>query len=329
MSDVETAVGITTTIPCEVVFAAGLRPVDLNNRFITSADPAKMVEDAEHAGFPRNTCAWIKGIYSAARALGLRRVIAVARGDCSNTHALAEILETEGIEVIAFSFPYRREERDLASELERLCARLGTTLERAEEQKRRLDAVRGTVREIDRLTFEEGRVSGEENHLWLINCSDFRGDPGRYARDAGAFLAEARERAPRPEGVRLAVIGIPPICAGLYPALEALGGSVIFNEMQRQFSMPHKTESLLEQYRSYTYPYDIFFRLADVTREIKRRRVAAVVHYVQSFCFRGIQDRLVRRELGVPILTLECDRPGPLDARSRTRIEAFMEMLGA
>lgn len=329
MIDAETAVGITTTIPCEVVFAAGLRPVDLNNRFITSPDPAKMVEDAEHAGFPRNTCAWIKGIYSAARALGLRRIIAVARGDCSNTHALAEILETEGIEIIDFSFPYRRQERDLTSELERLCSRLGTTLEAAEEHKHRLDAVRRTVGEIDRLTSEEGRVSGEENHLWLINCSDFRGDPDRYARDAETFLAAAREREPRPEGVRLAVIGIPPIAADLYPMLEGLGGSVVFNEMQRQFSMPYKTETLLEQYQSYTYPYDIFFRLADVACEVKRRRVAAVIHYVQSFCFRGIQDRLVRRELGLPILTLECDRPGPLDARSRTRIEAFMEMLGA
>ena len=69
MTDMDKSVGITTTIPSEIVYAAGLRPVDLNNRFITSDDPAKMVEDAEHAGFPRNVCSWIKGIYSAARDL--------------------------------------------------------------------------------------------------------------------------------------------------------------------------------------------------------------------------------------------------------------------
>ena len=321
------SVGITTTIPSEIVYAAGLRPVDLNNRFITSADPAKMVEDAEHAGFPRNVCSWIKGIYSAASDTGIRRIIAVARGDCSNTHALAEILETEGIEVIDFSFPYRRDPDDLAAELAKLCGRLGTTMAAAEEQKRRLDSVRRTTGEIDRLTFEDPRVSGEENHLWQINCSDFGGDPDRFAADADAFLDEARARDPLPGGPRLGFIGIPPICSDLYAAFEALGAQVVFNEMQRQFSMPAETATLLEQYRAYTYPYDIFFRLDDIERELKRRQIAAVVHYVQSFCFRGIQDRIVRSRLDVPVLTLECDRPGPLDARSRTRIEAFMEMI--
>lgn len=329
MTDADKDIGITTTIPSEIVYAAGLRPVDLNNRFITSANPAKMVEDAEYAGFPRNVCSWIKGIYSAARELGVRRIIAVARGDCSNTHALAEILETEGIEIIDFSFPYRRDPDDLRSELAKLCDRLGTTMAAAEEQKLRLDAVRKTVGEIDRLTSEELRVSGEENHLWLINCSDFGGDPDKYAADAETFLAGARERDPLPDRPRLGFIGIPPICSDLYAALDELGAAVVFNEMQRQFCMPYETHTLLEQYRAYTYPYDIFFRLEDIGRELARRRIGAVIHYVQSFCFRGIQDRLVRDRLGVPVLTLECDRPGPLDARSRTRLEAFMEMIGA
>jgi benzoyl-CoA reductase/2-hydroxyglutaryl-CoA dehydratase subunit BcrC/BadD/HgdB len=322
-------IGITTTIPVEIVYAAGLRPVDLNNRFITAADPARMVEEAEHAGFPRNICSWIKGIYAAARRSKIRRIIAVARGDCSNTHALTEILETEGVDVLDFSFPYRRDTEELRAELDKLCRRLDTTMAAAAEQKRRLDAVRRVVREIDRLTFEEGRVSGEENHLWLIHCSDFRGDPAAYAADAEAFVDRAAARPPRTHPVRLGLIGIPPICSDLHATLEDFGGAVVFNEMQRQFSMPYGTADLLEQYRRYTYPYDIFFRLDDVARELERRRIDGVIHYVQSFCFRGIQDRLVRERLDLPILTLECDRPGPLDARSRTRIEAFMEMLGA
>ena len=325
--DTQRAIGITTTIPVEAVYAAGLIPVDLNNRFITAADPAKAVEAAEHDGFPRNICSWIKGIYTAARTLGLRRIIAVARGDCSNTHALAEILETEGLEIVDFSFPYRRDPDELRAELARFCERLGTTLDDAEQQKHRLDAVRATVHEIDRLTFEEGKVTGEENHLWQINCSDFGGDPDRFAADAAAFLDTARRRTPAAPAIRLAAIGIPPICSDLYQTIEQFGGRVVFNEMQRQFSMPTPSHTLLEQYRAYTYPYDIFFRLDDVERQLDRRRAAGVIHYVQSFCFRGIQDRIVRDRLNLPILTLECDRPGPLDARSRTRIEAFMEML--
>ncbi|MBE3071168.1 MAG: 2-hydroxyacyl-CoA dehydratase, partial [Planctomycetes bacterium] len=53
------------------------------------------------------------------------------------------------------------------------------------------------------------------------------------------------------------------------------------------------------------------------------------VHYVQSFCFRHIQDRLLRETLGTRLLTLEFDRPGEVDAQSRTRLEAFVEMLDA
>jgi len=38
----------------------------------------------------------------------------------------------------------------------------------------------------------------------------------------------------------------------------------------------------------------------------------------------------VRRRLRqLPILTLEGDRPGPLDARTRIRLEGFIEMIKA
>ena len=93
----ERVVGITTTVPMEILFAAGLRPLDLNNAFITSDDPGAMVAEAERAGFPRTMCAWVKGLYAAVHRLGVRRVVAVVEGDCSNTQALMEILESEGV----------------------------------------------------------------------------------------------------------------------------------------------------------------------------------------------------------------------------------------
>ena len=37
--------------------------------------------------------------------------------------------------------------------------------------------------------------------------------------------------------------------------------------------------------------------------------------------------RLLREGLKIPILTLEGDRPGPVDGAILTRIEAFLEML--
>ena len=323
----ERAVGITTTVPMEVLFASGHAPVDLNNVFITSDEPLVLVEEAERAGFPRTMCAWVKGIYAAARRHGISTVVAVVQGDCSNTHALMEILEAEGVRVLDFAFPYHRDTAVLETQIRRLAEALGTTLDAAEAMKQRLDKIRATVGEIDRLTWQTGQVTGAENFEWTINCSDFRGDPDRYGAEAQAFLEAALEEPPVRPGIRLGLLGVPPICSDLFARVAELGAEVVFNEMPRQFAMPGPSATLVEQYARYTYPYDVFFRLEDIVRECSRREVDGVVHYVQSFCYRQIQDRLIRERLALPVLTLECDRPGPLDAASRTRIEAFIEML--
>jgi len=322
-------IGLTATVPVEILLAAGVRPLDLNNVFITSGQAKALVSEAEHHGFPINCCAWIKGIYATARRLGVRRVIGVAQGDCSNTHALMEVLASEGVEVIHFNYPYPKDAGALAAALEALAHRLGTTLEAAEVQRRRLAPLRRRLAEIDRLTWRENTVTGEENHRWLVGSSDFGGSPEVCAAEAEAFLEEARRRRPMRERLRLGYLGIPPICDGLYAFTESLGARVVFNEFQRQFSMPTPADTLMEQYLHYTYPYGVAGRLEDVRRAVEERRLDGLVHYVQSFCFRHIQDRLLREGLGVPMLTLEFDRPGPLDGASRTRLEAFIEMLGA
>jgi benzoyl-CoA reductase/2-hydroxyglutaryl-CoA dehydratase subunit BcrC/BadD/HgdB len=328
------AIGITATVPVEVILAAGAVPVDLNNVFVTAESPAALVAEAEHRGFPMNCCAWIKGIYATARRLALRRVIGVAQGDCSNTHALMEIFASEGVEVLDFNFPYPKSAETLRDAIGDLADQVATTLEAAEEVRGRLAPVRRVLAEIDRLTWRRDRATGEENHLWLVGSSDFGGDPEAYRLKAEALVAEARGRAPFGERHRIGYIGIPPICGGLYGFLESRGARVVFNEFQRQFSMPADAADppatdLVEQYLAYTYPYGIEGRIADITRAVRERRLDGLVHYVQSFCFRHIQDRLLREAAGVPILTLEFDRPGPLDGRSRTRLEAFIEMLDA
>jgi len=322
-------IGLTATVPVEVLLAAGARPLDLNNVFITADDPRALVAEAEHRGFPINCCAWIKGIYATARRLGVTRVIGVVQGDCSNTHALMEVLASEGVEVIDFNYPYPKERAALAAAIDGLARRLGTTRQDAERWRERLVPLRATLAEIDRLTWRDGRVTGEENHRWLVGSSDFGGDPEAYGRAAETFAAEARARAPATHRHRLGYLGIPPICGGLYGFLGDLGAAVVFNEFQRQFSMPSRAADLVEQYAAYTYPYGTAGRIDDVRRAVGERRIDGLVHYVQTFCFRHIQDRLLREALDVPMLTLEFDRPGPLDAQARTRLEAFIEMLDA
>ncbi len=319
--------GITTTVPVEVLLAAGLVPVDLNNVFITSPDPLALVAAAERAGFPTQCCCWTKGLYGVVRRRGIRRVIGVTQGDCSNTHALMEVLRFEGAECIPFEFPYEPHSARMSRSIGRLARRLGADPAEAERWRERLAAVRARAHEIDRLTWQESRVTGLENHLWLVSTSDFCADPVGYERQADRFLSHAAARAPIAHRVRLGFAGVPPIVPGLYDLLESLGALVVYNETQRQFAMPEPTSSLAKQYSRYTYPYGIFVRLDDIRRQCEQRRVDGIVHYVQGFCFRRIEDRILREVVGLPVLTVECDLPGEVPEQVKTRLEAFVEML--
>ena len=60
---------MTSSIPVEVLYAAGRVPVDLNNIFITDKDPSALIAQAEEEGFPRSVCAWIKGIFAVAKTI--------------------------------------------------------------------------------------------------------------------------------------------------------------------------------------------------------------------------------------------------------------------
>jgi len=322
------AVGITTTIPIEIIYAAGRTAVDLNNVFITSPNPTEMVDRAEQAGFPRTLCGWIKGIYTTALDLGLRQVVAVTQGDCANTCALMEILADAGVEIIPFAYPYDRDRDLLALQIEKLRQHFSATPDAVAETKRRFDAIRAKAHRIDDLTWRSDAVTGWQNHYYQITCSDMKSEPTAFEAALDAFLAGLPEGGPLdPDRLRLGYIGVPPIITDLYDYLESLGARVVFNETQRQFAMPFEGDDLVEQYRLYTYPYGVFWRLRDIKAEVARRGAEGVIHYAQNFCFHQIEDILIRRHLGLPILTLEADRPGRMDAGMRLRVESFIEML--
>ncbi len=321
-------VGFTTTIPVEVVLAAGLTPVDLNNVFIADPRARAQVTEAEAAGFPRTVCAWIKGIYAALQHHpDIGTVIVACQGDCSYTQALGEILEAQGLDVIHFKFPYPRHLRQLRREIQTLAARLGADDSQLALVQARLTPLRQKLQHLDRLTWESGLVSGEENFLYLISSSDFGSDPESFELKVTDFLKEAAARRPRHYPVRLGFAGIPPIFTDLWDYLEELGAGVVFHEFPRQFSMPHHNSDLAEQYWHYTYPYDIVGRLADLEAAVRTRRLDGLVHYTQSFCFRQMFDQIIRERLNLPVLTIEGDRPSPLDSRTRMRLEAFVDVL--
>jgi benzoyl-CoA reductase/2-hydroxyglutaryl-CoA dehydratase subunit BcrC/BadD/HgdB len=122
-------------------------------------------------------------------------------------------------------------------------------------------------------------------------------------------------------------VGVPPIVDGLYEFLEQRGARVVYNEVQRQFAMLDPASDLAGQYTAYTYPYDTGYRLKDVKREVSRRGLQGLIHYAQTFCHRQIEAIILREDLPLPVISIEADRPGPLDARTQTRLEAFLEQL--
>ena len=322
-------IGITTTVPAEVSLAAGYMLVDLNNVFVSDPNPERLVTIAERDGFPQNCCTWIKGIYGVCKAYDIEKVLCVTSGDCSNTIMLMEVLSLEGFEVSQFAYPTIPNIHRMRHSLEALAETLGTTLEAAEKVRTSLVSCRNLTNEMDNLTWNEGVVSGWENHYWLVSTSDFSGDIVTYEQQLRDFIGNCRKRQRYSQDMpRIAVIGVPPIFAkDMYRYIEQQGARVVFNEIQRQFSMPHPANSLPEQYVSYTYPYSIFDRIQDIVPELRRRRVDGVIHYVQSFCHRGIGDIIFRRVIDCPILTLEGNADYILHQQGRTKVEAFIDML--
>ncbi|MDZ4122133.1 MAG: 2-hydroxyacyl-CoA dehydratase, partial [Candidatus Cloacimonadaceae bacterium] len=220
-------IGFTTSLPIEVILAAGHVPVDLNNRFITT-DAAAKISQAELNGFPRTICSWIKGNYITARTSGLDEVIGIIQGDCSNTHSIMDMLKEDGMPVWHFSFPPEKNYQALDKEIQRLEEHYQVLRYQSLAQKKRLDTIRRRLVYLDELTWKHRLVSGAENHSWLISSSDFNEDPDRYEEDLEKFISVAENRAPLPSRLRLAYLGVPPVYNDLYNVVSSLGGDILF-----------------------------------------------------------------------------------------------------
>ncbi|MBU1864327.1 MAG: 2-hydroxyacyl-CoA dehydratase family protein [Candidatus Omnitrophica bacterium] len=320
-------IGFVTTIPIEIVYASGNIPVDLNNLFINEKDPNRLVSKAEEEGFPRNFCTWIKGTYQIAKQLKIRKIITVREGECTNSEKQAEMFHYNNISCITFSYPHTRNTVQLKNEFERLMREFHVSWDAVEKIKNRLSSIRKKLCDLDERTYTKHTITGFENYAWLISSTDFNGDPDAYEERLDIFLSEVKTRDVDiyTSHKKIGLIGIPPIVNNIFSEIEKLNGIVVYNEFPRQFSMPSSSDDIIEQYRNFTYPYDITYRIEDIHNEIKKRKLDGIIHYVQSFCPRQVDDMILRKKITIPYLTIECDKPGTLDERNVTRLEAFFE----
>jgi len=322
-------IGITSTVPIEVLLSAGYQPIDLNNIFISDPRPERLVRMAERYGFPLNSCSWIKGIFGVIKERRINTVLGITTGDCSNTLMLLEVLSLSGVRTIPFAYPPVPDAIKSDQALQALATRFGTCLEASEKIRIDLEPIRALLSELDRQSWQENKASGFENHYWLVSSSDFNGDPKRFHNELQAALDAIRDRPPYPKNMlRLAFCGVPSVFGKeLYYFLEEKGARVVFNEVQRQFAMISSSSDLPSQYESYTYPYLTADRLVDIHAECDRRQVDGIIHYVQAFCHRAIGDIIFRQSLKYPILTLEGNTEFSLTQHTKTRLEAFLDML--
>lgn len=318
-------IGFTTSFPIEVVYAAGHIPIDLNNLFL-EYDSSQMVHSAELKGFPSTVCSWIKGNYSTALTSNLDEVIGITQGDCSNAQSLLDMINEEGLDTFTFAFPPRRNYDDLDREIRRLEDHFEVDRQQTMKAKARLDQIRAKLLLLDEYTWKQRLVTGKENHLWLVSSSDFNGNPDLYEAQLDAFLQEAAKRDPLPAKLRCAFLGVPPIYRDLYDTIVELGSDVVYNEVQRQFAMPYLEKDIVDQYLRFTYPYTVKERLDDINIELKKRDVHLLISYIQSFCHLQIDNILLKKYLKQPFLTLEGDRPEPMDSRTLLRLESFFEV---
>lgn len=323
-------VGITTTIPVEVLFAADYQPLDLNNLFITADDYDQYIELAEKDGFPKSSCAWIKGMYGACLENNINRVVSVVEGDCSDTEALNEVLQAHEIKTYPFAYPYEHDLESVKEAIDDFRALFGVTLKEVEKMRNKLNQVRSLAQEIDRLTWQENKATGFENHLYQINCSDFKGNINRYQQELKDKIAEIKTREPIEKELRLGYIGVPPMTADIYEHVTDFSAHIVYNEVQREFTFPRyqRADNIYQQYLDYTYPYNLEFRLAEIKEEIAKRDLDGIIHYTQAFCHREIEDIVIKDELELPTLTIRGDKSRHLDSRMKLRLEAFLDMLG-
>jgi benzoyl-CoA reductase/2-hydroxyglutaryl-CoA dehydratase subunit BcrC/BadD/HgdB len=320
-------VGLTHTIPLEILVASKRQTQDLNRLFLDDTNPQGLLEEAELAGFPQQVCNTTKGIYGAALRHGINELIVATASNCSHPGALIDILSLHDIKIVPFHYPQDRSPDSLAHEIKKLARHFNASPVEINQARIRLNTIREKVHEIDRLSWQENKVSGAENHHYLLATSDMKGEPERFEREVDQFLGKLDKRQPRKETVRLAFLGAPPLCSNLYETLEELGARVVYNEIQHQTSMPYLCDSLVEQYRSFTPTYDIFTRLEEIGQQLEIRQVHGIIHSPTTSCSGRVEDLLFRQQLKLPLLTLRTDRVGPLDTHSRMLVTDFNNRL--
>ena len=150
-----------------------------------------------------------------------------------------------------------------------------------------------------------------------------------FEADLKKVICDMKNKKPINRKLRLGYIGVPPMTSDIYEFVEQFDANFVYNEVQREFAFPRADSALdiFEQYYDYTYPYDSKFRIKELQKQIDLRKLDGIIHYTQAFCYRAVEHIVLKEKLDIPMLNIEGDKLNVLDARTKLRLEAFLDML--
>jgi len=320
--------GITALVPPEIVYAAGWRPLDVNNGIPGSG------------ARPRSKlCAWTASWRQAILEgrIKLDALVVVAGGDCHNALADGQVASRNVKRTHYFFYPFDGDVGYLREQLDKLGMFLSENRKgkaRLPDPKKVMSDIAG-VKELG-LKLDTARTEGdadpEQTFKALISFSDLEGDIVRFRRKIEGLLKAASDKdgtPDAPERPRVALIGVPPIYRDFHQVCAESGLQVVFDELPYEFLRlgGRDTGAQARSYSNYTFARPADFRLDFLKRELNRRKVDGVIHYAQFTCHHLLEDGLLREELDWPMLTVQGDLPGETPAQVRLRLEAFGELL--
>jgi benzoyl-CoA reductase subunit C len=202
--------------------------------------------------------------------------------------------------------------------------------------------IRGLVLELYRLRYRRSLPLSAADVLSVIQAG-FVTLPEDYLRMLKDLIAEVKDaEALRASGIPVLVSGSLIEDPRILELLEHAGGSVVADDLctgLRQFYPPAgdgrtAVERLIDRYtRRLPCPARSRAeeRISVIFDLIRRSGARAVVFLFQKFCTPHLADHPVvsaaLKEEGIPCLALEMGEMGADEGQSRTRLEAFFEML--
>jgi len=195
-------------------------------------------------------------------------------------------------------------------------------------------------------------ISGKD--ALLITQIAFYDDPARFAAQTNTLCEELEQRIARGEGVfpadapRIMVTGSPMAIPNwkLHHIVETSGAAVVVEESctgVRYFEnlVDESPSTLEEQVRALAERYMKINcacftpntgRIDDILRLVKEYRVDGVIDCSLQFCelysTEGYLVQQALKEAGIPVMHIETDYSEQDFEQIRTRVEAFLEMLG-